>query len=64
MSLLSSAGYGAFLAGPPTLGFIGEEMGRSASFGLVALLMLLPVVLARRMMPAEGEVAQRVLERK
>ncbi len=64
MSLLSSAGYGAFLAGPPTLGFIGEEMGLSASFGLVALLMLLPVVLARRMTPAEGEVAHRVLERK
>lgn len=64
MSLLSSAGYGAFLAGPPTLGFIGEEMGLSASFGLVALLMLLPVLLARRMTPAEGEVAHRVLERK
>ena len=63
MSLLSSAGYGAFLAGPPTLGFIGEEMGLAASFGLVALLMLLPVVLAKRMTPAEGEVAQKVLER-
>ncbi|WP_297610877.1 MFS transporter [uncultured Sutterella sp.] len=63
MSLLSSAGYGAFLAGPPTLGFIGEGMGLSASFGLVALLMLLPVLLARRMTPAEGEVARRVLER-
>lgn len=64
MSLLSSAGYGAFLAGPPTLGFIGEEMGLAASFGLVALLMLLPVVLAKRMTPAQGEVAQKVLERK
>ena len=64
MSLLSSAGYGAFLAGPPTLGFIGEEMGLAASFGLVALLMLLPVVLAKRMTAAQGEVAQKVLERK
>ena len=54
----------SLLSGPPTLGFIGEEMGLSASFGLVALLMLLPVVLARRMTPAEGEVAHRVLERK
>ena len=33
MSLLSSAGYGAFLAGPPTLGFIRARSATHAAPG-------------------------------
>lgn len=53
MSCLSCAGYAAYLAGPPVLGFIGEHLSLNAAFGAVALLMLLPLVLARRLCRGE-----------
>lgn len=49
MSILSSAGYAAFLAGPPTLGFIGEHAGLPAALAVAALFLLFPIALAGRM---------------
>lgn len=51
MSILSCAGYLAFLAGPPTLGFVGDHWGLPASLALAAAFLLLPITLARQLRP-------------
>ena len=51
MSILSCAGYLAFLAGPPTLGFVGDHSGLPAALALAAAFLLLPIALARRLRP-------------
>lgn len=51
MSILSCAGYLAFLAGPPVLGFVGDHWGLPAALALAAAFLLLPITLARRLRP-------------
>lgn len=46
LAAVATLGYGAFLLGPPLLGFIGEVWSLRASFGAVALLTLLIPFLA------------------
>ncbi len=46
LAAVATLGYGAFLFGPPVLGFIGEAVSLRAAFGLVAVLALLIVFLA------------------
>jgi cyanate permease len=40
VSVVSTIGYGAFLAGPPLLGFVGDQVGTLESLWLVALVLL------------------------
>jgi MFS family permease len=40
VSTVTSFGYAAFLAGPPTLGFLGQALGLLPMFGLLALALL------------------------
>ncbi|WP_041375817.1 MFS transporter [Polymorphum gilvum] len=47
LAAVSTLGYGAFLMGPPLLGFIGEVLSLRAAFLLVAVLALLIAVLAQ-----------------
>ncbi len=54
VSAVSTIGYGAFLAGPPLLGFVGDEVGTLNAL-LVVVLLLVPaalVVPAARKQPA------------
>lgn len=46
MSVLSTIGYGAFLAGPPLIGYIAEHVGYRGALGFVALPVLASVILA------------------
>lgn len=46
LAAVTTLGYGAFLLGPPILGFIGEAISLRAAFGIVAVLAVLIVVLA------------------
>ncbi len=54
VSVVSTIGYGAFLAGPPLLGFVGEHTGTLNSLLVVAAMMLpaAVLVLAVRRRPA------------
>ena len=40
VSVVSTIGYGAFLAGPPVLGFLGDQVGTLRSLLLVAALLV------------------------
>ncbi|MBD1548361.1 MFS transporter [Roseibium aggregatum] len=46
LAAVATLGYGAFLFGPPVLGFIGTAVSLRAAFGLVAVLALLIFLLA------------------
>lgn len=46
MSVLSTIGYGAFLAGPPLIGYIAEHVGYRGALGFIAVPVLVSVVLA------------------
>lgn len=54
MSVLSTIGYGAFLAGPPVLGYIAEHVGYRGALGFIALPVLVSVVLAGNLRPEDG----------
>jgi MFS family permease len=49
VAAVSTLAYGGMLLGPPVIGFIGHAAGLRFSFGLLALLALAIVVLARRL---------------
>ncbi len=49
LAAVATLGYGAFLLGPPILGFIGDAVSLRAAFSLVAVLALLIAVLARHL---------------
>ncbi|MBA3782726.1 MAG: MFS transporter [Nocardioides sp.] len=55
VSVVSTVGYAAFLAGPPLLGFVGDEVGTLESL-LVVACVLMPAALA---VPAAREPARR-----
>ena len=55
VSVVSTIGYAAFLAGPPLLGFVGDEVGTLKSL-LVVACVLVPAALA---VPAAREPARR-----
>jgi hypothetical protein len=40
VSVVSTIGYGAFLAGPPLLGFVGDQVGTLDALLVVAVLLL------------------------
>jgi len=54
LAAIATLGYGAFLLGPPVLGFIGEAFSLRASFGVVAVLAVLIVVLSGALKPERG----------
>lgn len=59
VSVVSTIGYGAFLAGPPLLGALGDRVGTLDSLLAVALLMIpaaLTVLATRRPAPAAAEL--------
>ena len=61
MSVVATIGYVAFIAGPPVLGFLGDEVGvlRSLSVvGALALLALAVVPSVREPVPASGHAAR------
>jgi len=45
VSVVSTIGYGAFLAGPPLLGFVGDHVGTLRSLLVIAIAMLPAAVL-------------------
>jgi cyanate permease len=45
VSVVSTIGYGAFLSGPPLLGFVGDHVGTLDSLLVVAVAMLPAAVL-------------------
>ena len=45
VSVVSTIGYGAFLAGPPLLGFVGDQVGTLASLLVIAIAMVPAAVL-------------------
>ena len=49
MSVLSTAGYGAFLVGPPLLGFIADHFGLPFALGFAALFLAFPIAFAKRL---------------
>ncbi|MDO5722301.1 MAG: MFS transporter [Actinomycetaceae bacterium] len=54
MSVLSTIGYGAFLAGPPVIGYIAEHVGYRGALGFIALPVLVSVLLAGNLRPEDG----------
>ena len=57
VSVVSTIGYAAFLAGPPLLGFVGDRVGTLDALLVVAVLLVpaaLAVPAARRPVPAEA----------
>jgi cyanate permease len=54
VSVVSTIGYAAFLAGPPFLGFVGDEVGTLKALLVVAVL-LMPAALV---VPAARETAR------
>jgi MFS family permease len=57
VSVVSTIGYGAFLSGPPLLGFVGDHVGTLDSLLVVAIAMLPAAVLVgsvRRPRPASA----------
>ncbi|MTH96480.1 MFS transporter [Roseibium sp. RKSG952] len=54
LAAVATLGYGAFLFGPPVLGFIGDAFSLRTSFLLVAILSLLIPVLAGFMRPGRS----------
>ncbi|WP_236685378.1 MFS transporter [Demequina salsinemoris] len=59
LSVVSTIGYGAFLMGPPLIGFLGDRVGvldAMLAVGVVSLLAIL-VVPAARPLPRAGETA-------
>ena len=40
VSVVSTIGYGAFLAGPPLLGFVGDQVGTLDSLLVIAIAMV------------------------
>lgn len=49
MSMLSTAGYGAFLVGPPCLGFIADHLGLPFALGFAAMFLFLPIFFAKKL---------------
>ena len=45
MSVVSTIGYGAFLAGPPLLGFVGDHVGTLRSLVVIVIAMVPATVL-------------------
>ena len=66
VSVVSTIGYTAFLAGPPVLGFVGDRVGTLESLLVVAVLLVPTVVLVSvaGAPPAEGDPAQQVSARR
>lgn len=54
LAAIATLGYGAFLLGPPVLGFIGEAVSLRAAFALVAVLAIFIVVLSGALKPERG----------
>ena len=47
MSVVATAGYVAFLVGPPALGFLGEHLGLRLAMMVPAVLLAVTVVVAQ-----------------
>lgn len=67
VSLVATAGYVAFLVGPPALGFVGEEFGLRTAMLIPLVFVIIATVVApltggRKSRPATEEVAPRELE--
>ena len=64
VSVVASVGYVAFLAGPPLIGFLGDEVGTlralTATGGLVALGLLISGVLRPLPVPERAPAAEPV----
>jgi fucose permease len=59
VSVVSTIGYAAFLAGPPLLGFVGDEVGTLQALLVVAVLLVpaaLVVPAAREQVPSDSEL--------
>ena len=52
IAAISTTGYGGFLIGPPTIGFIAEQTSLRLALGILLLLMLAIVALARATSPS------------
>lgn len=51
VSVVASIGYGAFLAGPPLIGFLGDQVGVLRAFTAVAVLLGVTILLAGNVRP-------------
>lgn len=58
IAAVTTTGYGGFLAGPPLVGFLSEQVGLPVALGLLVVLMGLIAVLGSRMPGAEASPAQ------
>jgi MFS family permease len=56
VSVVSTIGYGAFLAGPPLLGFVGNEVGTLHSLYVIVLTMVPAAILVLAVRPPRGAV--------
>ncbi len=54
VSVVAVIGYTAFLAGPPLLGLLGDQVGTLRALLVVPLLLLPTLLLARRSRPGSG----------
>ena len=52
MAALSTGGYGAFLVGPPCLGFLADHFGLPAALGAAGAFLLIPILLGGRLAAA------------
>jgi hypothetical protein len=57
VSVVSSIGMGAYLAGPPLLGFVGNQVGTLNSLSVVVVLMLPAALLAHHAARPPGQEA-------
>jgi MFS family permease len=58
VSVISTIGYGAFLGGPPLLGFVGDRVGTLDSLLVVAAAMLPAALLSRSVSPSTRRIPQ------
>ena len=55
VSVVSTIGYGAFLAGPPLLGWLGDRVGTLEALSAVTLLMIPAAVTVFAAQPARAD---------
>jgi len=60
VSVVASVGYGAFLTGPPLIGFLGDHLGVLRAFSAVAVLLGVAILLAGNVAPLVPEVSNQV----
>ncbi|WIK64559.1 MFS transporter [Gleimia hominis] len=55
LSVLSTIGYGAFLAGPPLIGFLAEHLGYRGALGFIAIPVAVSVMLSAQLKDPQEE---------